>query len=352
MSEEIKTDMLFKNRKKTKPKTSNPEYNHMTPTNLNTREKLIKLFANHPFGTALVLVATVGTIVAAKHFLDPSNEEPKPSIDKETFFGNDETDNSQPKQLEEKQIIGTEEMDDAYVIFVGDEDSQDLVDTCSSMLETIGIDNEETTMDNLVETVQKAMDVEPEIIVFNVESGSGTEVTIRLNVNNDEEFPSDSLAMCVDTELNEIGYTPEIVAGKKNKSGRTIKTETEDILNRYDLDVMSYDMSVASVYSSDEKSCSELAESITKSFVRYLHSDKDERKEKQYYVPAYGDTISEIAEKYNVDQSYLKKQTGDFLLQGEPVRLRALRPVTAGPNVKVVLPTNFYTSSKNTGNTK
>ena len=207
-------------------------------------------------------------------------------------------------------------------------------------------------MDNLVETVQKAMDVEPEIIVFNVESGSGTEVTIRLNVNNDEEFPSDSLAMCVDTEFNEIGYTPEIVAGKKNKSGRTIKTETEDILNRYDLDVMSYDMSVASVYSSDEKSCSELAESITKSFVRYFNSDKDERKEKQYYVPAYGDTISEIAENYNVDQSYLKKQTGDFLLQGEPVRLRALRPVTAGPNVKVVLPTNFYTSSKNTGNTK
>lgn len=189
---------------------------------------------------------------------------------------------------------------------------KDVVSVAEQELKELGINHCAINDDeDIIEVVRSLKKENPnrDIIVVNVDgiSNKGTiENVIMTNYRNDA-ISSDALSIAIrNTGEDVYGIASEIRCGKKISDGSRAETSIEKSLREAgETNVACLTVAPNQDCLADEISINNLATTIVDGIIRYASLDNSKRKEDMIRRVEYGDTLSELAESYDVSESYL-----------------------------------------------
>lgn len=222
------------------------------------------------------------------------------------------------------ETINPEECDLSNFIIIIKESTENvnaLSRVISIELNTLGIENNTVkSTENLVEKIReiKSKDEEKEIIVINIDgeiNKSATETIVITNYANGAKS-ADTLALAIHNSNEEIyEITSDIKCGKKDTSnGYRERTSAEEELYKAGIiSIPTLTIAPNRSFLTDDINTNNLATSIVEGIIRIAALEEEKRYEDIIRRVDYGDTISEIAEKNNVSESFIISQNSEVL---------------------------------------
>lgn len=154
-----------------------------------------------------------------------------------------------------------------------------------------------------------------DIVLINLETkleNADTDRTIIMgDSSNRREYPSDVLASCINTSLREYSLNPCIRSGQATGQGWRLSSYLETTLDNAvlvnSLSQLTIDLPIT--VSEDEIIRNDAASSIVEGIMRWTTLEHNERYENIYYTVTYGETLDEIADRYNTSCIELERNS-------------------------------------------
>lgn len=216
----------------------------------------------------------------------------------------------------------------------------------SDMLTKLGINNEVISKDSdLSYDVYRALNnnSDSNIVVINIECGlenkNNNKTIVMGDCSNRRQYPSDILAACINTALNDYNLDSTVKSGQKADIWRK-QTDIEKELTNSGLinsiSQLTIDLPIA--VSEDELTRNDAAASIVEGLMRWTAIAKDERYIDIYYTTQYSDNIVTLMSDHGLTIKYLEENSDIDMSKGS----RVGNTVLLGPLPKIVTNTIVY----------